>query len=251
MAVRILKGAHWVDFRFCGKRYRLKSPSNSRRKAESYEALIKKKLLSGEPVKALEEKRAPTFTEYASEWQQTYVRANNKPSEQISKDQNLKRHLIPFFGKKHLDEIKTAHIEAYKASKQISGLSNKTVNNHLATLSKLMNCAADWGYIPFATLPRIKRLKVFSQRLEFLNPRESFQLLQTRDEPMWHLMVFMALRTGMRFGELLGLTWEDIDFDHDIITIQRSVVHGIVSMPKNHKIRHIRIAPELKEELWS
>lgn len=48
-------------------------------------------------------------------------------------------------------------------------------------------------------------LKTSSGRTNFLSPIESHQLIQDKSEPMWNTMILVALRTGIRFGEILGL----------------------------------------------
>jgi integrase len=147
-----------------------------------------------------------------------------------------------------IDEIQILSIEQYKAEKIKAGLSSKTVNNHLATLSKSLRCAEEWGKMSTA-LPKIKRLKTSSHRIDFLSPIESRQLIQDQNEPMWNCMILVALRTGMRLGELLGLEWSDIDWERRLLTVRQSLVRGVMGTPKSGKMRHIPLAREAYEAL--
>lgn len=250
MSVRKLHGSWWVDFRYHGQRHRIRSPINSREAAREHESHLRHRLLTGQPVKnPVEDKIISTFSEFSVRWVDVYVRGNNKPSEIENKQGVLRNHLIPYFGKMPINGIKREKIEEYKAIKIKSGLSPKTVNNHLAFVAKCLNCAVDWEVIELKDMPKIKKLTAHSKRIDFLLPAETAQLLADRSEPMWNLMIYVALRTGLRFGELLGLKWEAINFDKRVLTVQESIVRGIVGTPKSGKIRHVPISNDLHEEL--
>ncbi len=95
---------------------------------------------------------------FAKEFIDTYATANNKPSEVQSKRTILKWHLVPEMGSLKLNEIGQRKIENYKARKLASGLSPKTVNNHLTVLRRLLSLAVEWEQLDH--LPPFKWLKV-------------------------------------------------------------------------------------------
>lgn len=250
MSVRKVRNTWWVDFRFRGSRYRKRSPENTRGSALAYESLLRRRLSNGEPLEASEappELPQRFFGEFSAEWYETYVRTNNKPSEQRTKEIVLRVHLVPYFGKMKLQDITALEVEKYKAVKKKSGLAAKTVNNHMAALFKCLRCANEWGLTGF--VPRMVLLNVPPQRFDFLTPVESDQLLRDCREPMWHQMALMALRTGMRLGELFGLDWSDIDFKRGVITVRHSLVREVLSSPKNNLVRHIPMTPEVVSSL--
>lgn len=254
MKIVKLKNNKWgVDFRcpFHGRRRRY-SPENSKKGAGAYAETLRQMMTNGEdPCMELQKISIKTknvlFSTHVKEWFETYVIPTNKPSEQATKESVLRVHLLPWFGNTPIDEITFHQIEQFKAAKIKTGLNPKTINNILACLSKCLNSAIDWERLK--TMPKIKKLPCVSKRIDFLSPLESCQLLQHKAEQMWHLMIFVGLRTGMRFGELLGLRWEDIDLEHSVITVRHSLVRGILGTPKNGKIRHLKIAGDLHEEL--
>ncbi len=247
MSVRKIKTSWWVDFRFKRKRYRLRSPDNSRAGAFAYEVTLRKKLARGEDINAVTNDEK-TFEVFARQWFEVYVKTNNKDSEQRAKSYILNRHLIPEFGNKLLGEIDTFSIERFKATRLASGLSHKTVNNLLTVLRRCLQCAQDWGEI--SVLPRVQWLKRPPGRIDFLTDEECSKLLSDMDEPQWNLMAKMALLTGMRVGELLALDWGDIDLTAWTITVRRSAFRGVVSSPKSNRTRRIPIAQDLALALW-
>jgi integrase len=243
MAIRKIKGSWWVDFRFDDARYRKRSPDNSRAGARAYETLLRQKLAKGDDIiKSNEAKKDIVFADFAWEWFETYVKSNNKESEIRGKKYILKSSLIPFFGKKTIDGISNFMIEKFKAEKIQAGIGNKTINNHLTVFSQCLRSAEEWDLLK--TRPRIKRLKVAQQKFDFLSREESAQLLNGA-KGIWYEMVLLALKTGLRFGEIRALDWSDINWNRGSLTVQRSINRGTISSPKNHKIRHISLVNEL------
>lgn len=186
--------------------------------------------LSGRPDPSA---RAPLFEDFARDFVEKYAETNNKPSEVDSKRSILDDHLTPWFSGTQLDDIHDEDIEAYKAAKLKLGLKPKTINNHLAVLSKLYGVAREWKRVGFA--PRMKRLRVAEPEIVFLSFDESAQL-QAVDAPFAPMIRF-ALHTGLRQGELLGLRWSDVHPDR--IVVRQSIVRGRIGTPKSHKSREV------------
>lgn len=250
MSVYRIKNTWWVDISHLKNRIRKKSPDNTRTGAMSYETVLRGRLSRGEPLIPPEPKSIPTFQEFALEqWYPTYVLTNNKYSEAMSKRSALHKHLIPHFGTTQLDSISVLLIERYKATRLQTGLSPKTINNHLHMLSSCLKIAVEWEVI--TSVPKIRPLKVTRQPFDHLTEAECVTLLGHTGTFFWYVIILMALHTGLRRGELLGLEWQDIDLNQSILTVRRTIVRGRVSTPKSHKIRHVPLTRELKQNLIS
>ena len=244
MSVRKRGDKWWVDFCFSRLRYRRPSPDNSRAGAQAFETLLRYKLARGEPIE--EEEPAVNFKEFADSWFQTYVRNNNKHSEIIGKETILRVHLIPYFGRLKLESIGNLIIEKYKAHKIKEGLNPKTVNNHLTVLNKALRCAFEWGAIK--KCPIIKPLKFPPQKYDFLTVEECEQLINSADG-IWREMIITVLGTGLRFGELIALLWDDIDFTKGELTVRQAFAKGVLGSPKSNKIRRIPMTESVCEVL--
>lgn len=245
------RGNNWyVNFRFNRTRYRLRSPDNTMSGAKIYESMLRQKLARGESLETPQEKikTIPMFTEFSNEWMTSYVENNNKWSEVQNKRTILKVNLVPFFGNFRLNQISSRDTEEYKALKIKSGLNPKSINNHLSCLRKCLNTASEWNII--TTVPKIKLLKVPPPETFFITPEECDMLIQVADG-YWHDMILTVLRTGLRFGELIALKWSDVDYDRKILTVQRSIVRGILGSTKSNKNRIIPLAYDLSELLAS
>ncbi len=246
MGVRKRHNKWWVDFCFDRTRYRRPSPENSKAGALAWELILKQRLARGEPLDPQKEETS-TFKQFARDWFETYVKNNNKHSEIVSKEMILRVHLVPYFGLMNLDRLNNLHIERYKAQKIAGGLSAKTINNHLAVLKKAFECALEWDAVK--TYPIIKRLKVPPQKYDFLTGEEFRRLLAT-SEGSWHGMIAVALGTGLRFGELIALTWEDIDFKTGELTIRQAYARGVLGSTKSNRIRHIPMSASVRAALF-
>src|SRR3989338_502541 len=250
MKVRKIDNHWYADIRFGGKRYRKKSPEDSRKGAEAFGHLLMQKLLSGELLEKPKAEEEKFFEDFIKEWFKLHVLVNCKYSDQLTKTSVVRIHLVPFFGMMKLKDITTKSVEQFKRQQMATGnLDPKTINNHIGVLSKILHCAVEWGYLE--TLPIMKRLKTQTKEMRYLSEKECQKLLADRVEPQWTFMVFIALNTGMRLGELRGLRWEAIDFDQHTITVSKSIVRGRVTSPKNHKIRVIPMMPALDNVLFA
>lgn len=241
MAVRKIKASWWVDLRVDRRRYRKRSPENTKAGAEAYEAAIRHKLARGEPIQRAMGAPAQkqTFKQFAATWLADYVAANNRCSEQLSKKYALSSSLIPFFGRMAIDEITAHDIERYKAHQVRTGYTSKTIRNRLTVLNKCLGTAYEWLNLPAAS-PKIKWPRCASYRTDYLSPEEC-ELLLGQAHGVVYEMVLTALRTGMRQGELKGLQWSSIDWPNRSVAVRHSLDDHLKELvpPKNNRERHI------------
>lgn len=229
--------SYWIDIGHNRTRYRKRSPDNSYKGALAYEALIRQKLAFGKPIEEIKPERLYTFREIAIQWLNTYVKNNNKPSEFEIRQYILNATLIPYFGKKYVNKIRTYDIEQYKSYLLMQRkLSPKSINNYLSILSRCLKSAVEWDIIK--DIPKIKLLKVPPQKFDYLTEAETNRLI-AHARGIWHDMILFAVRTGLRFGEIIALKWEDIDLKAGILTVNRNIVRGVEGSPKNNRIRTI------------
>ncbi len=238
---------YWVDFSHNRRRHRKPSPDNSYKGAQAYELLLRQKLARGEPLEAPREISTPLFKEVALQWLNVAVKNNNKLSEFKNRYYILQSDLIPYFGKREIYKINSYDVEQYKSYLlKKRQLAPKTINNRLCILSRCLKTAVEWGIMEIT--PKIKLLRVPPQKYDYLTEIETQHLLR-HAEGIWHDMILLAVRTGLRFGELIALRWEDIDFQEKSLTVNRSIVRNIEGSPKNNKSRKIPLTSSVFEML--
>jgi len=260
MPVRKIDGVWYVDVRWRGRRYRKKSPANHQAGAQSYELRVRQQLESSGFLPASVRSTSPqaangnddTFAACAHEWFSTYVQATLRPSTRKGYEVALRRHLLPALGHLPLRSITPGEIETFKVAQRSGGRHPKTINSWLSVLRTCLTFALDCGRIE--TIPRIRWLKVPPSPFDHLNPSESLRLLASATEEPYRFMIHVALRTGMRLGELLALRWDCIDLEQRLVLVRKSRTRGQGSeisenAPKNNRIRYIPIALDLLHEL--
>ena len=249
MAVRRYKGKSWmIDFTFTfpnGRKERVRkvAPGKTRPEAEQYERLLLQEMMSPTPSK----KVVPTLLEYSFEFIEDYAKNENKPSEVMNKEGILRRYLLPSLGKLKLDEIGVREMAKMKSEMRKRELSDKTVKNALAVLGKLLRYAEECGVID--RVPRIKMPRVPVADYDFLTFEEAERLLDAIEDRQWHAMVLTALRTGLRYGELCELRWDDVDLVAGRLMVRRSFTKGFVTSPKTHRSREVPLSPATIETL--
>jgi integrase len=141
------------------------------------------------------------------------------------------------FKEKRLGDISVSDLQEFY-NKKAEATSVATANRNLAFISPLFNRAREWGdFFGENPVEKIRRRKQNNHRLRFLSEDEIRELLRACDGRIRPILV-CAILTGMRKGELLGLSWENVDLEHDTIFILKS---------KSGKPREIPIASKLKD----
>jgi integrase len=252
MTVRIIDRSWYIDLRFNHKRYRKRSPENTKRGAEAYEATLRQKFARGEEIEKIAQatEQDQLFEQFAWRWFEQYVKSNNKYSEQRTKRYILRAFLVPFFGKIPIGQITAYHIEQYKAQAIKEGVKNKTINNRLTVLKKCLSTAYDWLQLE-RTPPKLTWLKCSPYQMDYLSPGECESLLSHADDAVYE-MILMAVRTGMRQGELKGLQWPSIDWENRSVAIRHSRddrMKMLVS-PKSNRERHVPLDIDVYEALY-
>jgi integrase len=117
-----------------------------------------------------------------------------------------------------------------RGAPQIRMRSGGTVNRYLATLSHMLSVAVkEWRLIERNPAHDVGRKKEARGRVRFLDDAERVALLSACEDSSWpalHGLVLLAISTGARRGELLGLRWADVD-------LEGSAPRAIVRVSKN------------------
>jgi integrase len=252
MAVRKLKTSWWVEFMYRGLRVRERSPLNTKAGAHEHEAFLRQELGTHGSLEHLFQKSAPaepipTLVHFSERWLRDYVDVNNGVSERHNKRKTLRSYLVPMLGSLPLSEITAARIERLKGALQAHGLCAKSINNHLTILRTCLGSALEWGIIQ--EVPRFRLLKTTPPAYRYLDVAQANALLHSAVDPTLHTMVLLALRTGLRFSELIALRWEDVDLFNQQLCVRRAEVLGEVGPTKSGRVRYIPLPVDLVEEL--
>jgi integrase len=224
-------------------RHRSKAPIQNRRAAEAEEQRLRQAILAGPPK---ETKEIPTLATFSKEFLDVYVRNNNKDSEGTTKRTIYKNHLLPAFGRMRLDAIGPRDVDAFSARKKEEGYDPNTVNNFLTVLRKTLAVAVDYEILTH--VPKIRHLKTDPPKFDFFDFEEADRLLAAT-EPACRTLVLVALRTGLRRGELMALRWEDVDLVARRLVVRRNYVRGKFTTPKSGRFRTVDLSEQVVSAL--
>lgn len=166
---------------------------------------------------------------------------------------HLRAHLIPHFGDRRIESIDASAVEALIANLQAKGLKAKTVRTYVTTLSTLLNYAVRKRWIARSPMPEVDlpplRNADEEEPLRFLRVFEIHDLagaaIPGDYETVDRALYVTAALTGLRQGELRGLTWECVDLVAQRVRVVHNIVRGQRTSPKSGKVRSIPLAQQV------
>ena len=172
----------------------------------------------------------PSFRDFADTWF-TENEPRWKHSYKITLRTSLDKHILPVFGEVQLDEIEKSAVLAFRANLAriprkdgSSGLSPSRINHVMVPLRSIMNEAAE-RYEFSSPFKNIKPLKVGRSDVDPFTLEEVRQLIE-HVRPDYKNCLIVRFFTGMRTGEVHGLKWKHVDFQHRQILVRESFVAG-------------------------
>lgn len=193
-----------------------------------------------------------TVGEWLDIWVAEYLK-NVKPLTERNYSEQVRKHLKPAFGATKLESLDTHTIQKFYNSLTESGLSPKTVKNIHGVLHTALQQAIANDYIRHNPTEACKLPKVVRPEIKPLEPAQIAQMLKEAEKDAYCNLFTVAMFTGMRQGELLGLSWECVDFTTGVITVKQQLQckdgNYFLESPKSGKNRTILPAPLVMDAL--
>jgi integrase len=181
-----------------------------------------------------------TLNEYSQMWLQTYVMPNLSPTTYQSYNEKLNKHILPYLGSKRLDKIKPLDLDNLynflltKPTNRKDNLGNfktlspASVHRVHEILSSIFNNALRWDLVPYNPCTKVVQPKYRRTKMSCYDEETSKRLINTllaKAPIKYRCFVILAILTGFRRGEIVGLHWDDIDFKNHKITVNRSAYY--------------------------
>lgn len=234
MGVVFKRGNYWLDYRHSGHRYR-KRVGPYKALADNAWAKIRTEMAENKflDVKKIKQVR---FEEFADRYFDLHCKVNHRSAEKAAGGQLkiLKR----FFTGKYLHEITPVMIERFKVERIKEKVCPATANRALTCLKALYNKAIKWKEFDGANpVNDVQFFKEENHKLRFLEKEEIAGVIQN-SRGIIKPLVTIAVNTGMRRGELFGLKWRDIDFNHGLIHLLVTKSGKQRVIPMNDHVRN-------------
>jgi integrase len=167
-----------------------------------------------------------TVGEYLDRWLNDSDKGSVRTSTYERHEQIVRLHLKPALGRLKLSKLTPAHVQGLYRDKLDSGLSPATVQKIHTVLHKALTQALKWNMIPRNAAEVVKAPRPVPEEMHPLSPDEARKLIEAARGDKLEAPSILAVHTGMRQGELLGLKWEDVDLNEGVIHIRRTVVRS-------------------------
>jgi integrase len=179
--------------------------------------------------------------EYLDRWLVDSVRDTVRPTTYERYEQIVRTHIRPVLGSVKLKNITPSHARGLYREKLEAGLSPRTVQYIHVTLHKALKQAVQDGLIPRNATEAVKAPQVRREEMHPLSVGQTRTLLETAREDRLEALYVLAVHTGLRQGELLGLKWEDVDFEAGTLQVRRSLTTAkggpVLAAPKTRSSR--------------
>ena len=252
----IYKGTPTKD----GRMWYFRKQSNNRRYT-SKKYLTKEECLKAES-KFILKNNAPMNKKFSIVAEEYLENLNNyrKESTVETYKQVYNRFIYPYFKSSYINQITNQDIRKWANIVQKNDLSVVYLNKVYSVMKSIFDYGIkyyDLDYNPVITQGRFKEkqtIKKDEEKLRYITKEEFDKFISVVDPGIWHTFFTTLYYTGCRKGELLALTWNDIDFSNNEISINKTLytkIKGqVVTTPtKNYINRKIKMSKTLKKEL--
>lgn len=195
-----------------------------------------------------------TVGEWLDIWTKEYL-GDVKPRTQDSYKTTVDNHLKPAFGAMKLEALAPFDVQQFynrmkNGDKKHAALSPKTIRNIHGVLHKAMEQAVALGYLRTNPADKCKLPKVERKEIKPLDNDQIRAFMAACKGNLYENVYLVTLFTGMREGEVLGLTWDCINFENGTVTIKQQLIRKRrsdgtyeLASPKNGKSRYLTPAP--------
>ncbi|OUP85939.1 UNVERIFIED_ORG: hypothetical protein B5F06_07425 [Lacrimispora saccharolytica] len=210
--------------------YTIYDGEKKRQKWETYHsygaALRRKEQL--DLIQQLEKERTQyqedTLAQFLEEYVELYGQVHWACSTYTSNEGLIRNYIIPFMGSMRLTEFTPKVIAVLYGKLQSDPKISPSV---LTNIHKLLHSAFEqavlWEYVPRNPFRKANVPKVFPSEISMLTVDEIKTLLQNCDNQMLSIAIHLAFAGSLRKGEILALTWDDVDFQRGTVTVSKTL----------------------------
>jgi len=164
-----------------------------------------------------------TLEQFLTHWLEDTARPSGRPRVFIRYRELLTLHVIPVLGKRPLVKLTPQELNTLYGQKVAAGLSPQTVTHLHRVLHRALRDAVRWNLTPRNVCDLVDPPRVPRRREQWLDVDQARRLLAAAAGDPLEALFVLALTTGMRQSELLGLKWEDVDLANGTLRVRRAL----------------------------
>lgn len=234
-----------------GKRNRkYKTVRGTKKQAELVRRKMIEEMESGDIVVA----SAMKVKDWMEEWVSNYV-PNIEATTRVGYNERIRNSINPYLGEIPLKTLKPLFVQKWvNTLHNERGLKPKTIKNAFLNLKAALDKAVLLGMIPRNPCIGVELPKMQKYQGKYYNKEELKIMLDAAKDTDIYMIVLLAAYVGFRRGELVALTWDDIDFEKKVISVRNNTVladgNVITKQPKSVAgIRDITVGDNIIAEL--
>jgi integrase len=151
------------------------------------------------------------------------VRPSIRPSTYNRYGEIIRLRIVPQIGGIPLSRLSPAHVQGMLASLERVGVSPRGRQMAFDELHHALDQGVQWGMIPRNVCDAVTRPRAPRPAMQVLTPERVNVLLKAAREDRFHALYVLAVSTGLRQGELLGLQWDDVDLAGALLHVRNSL----------------------------
>ena len=205
-----------------------------------------------------------TLADWLRYWLETYKMHNLKQSTYVSYRGYIEKHVAIAFPTMKLKDLTARELQEFYNFKISDGLSPKTILNIHRCLHEALKQAVLEQYIPFNPSDAVALPKREKPEIEILTREQQNRLIQASYSHRYGVFIRLTLTTGLRLGEVLGLSWDNIDLRSNTLFVRQTLnrlekidwngigakTEIVMQVPKTkNSIRSIPLLPFILKEL--
>ncbi len=161
--------------------------------------------------------------DYLGTWLRDSVKNSVRPTTYHRYEGVVRLHINPFVGDTKLLKLTPDRVQALYRNRLDAGCSPRTVQYVHVTLHKALKQALRWQIVPANVAEAVVVPRVPKEEITPLSPAQVKVFLRAIAGDNLETMFALAVTTGMRQGEILGLRWEDLDLDAGVVRVRRTL----------------------------
>ena len=193
-----------------------------------------------------------SFTALVSLWERTWLPNQERRQSTIDQYRTLIQvHAVPVIGDMRMKAVKPSHLRELLANVDRAASTKRSL---YAALKDVFQCAVTDGLLATNPMQQVKRPTNAYREPRELTPEQVTDVLTETEAHPWRTVMLVMATTGIRRGEALGLTWQDIDLDAGVLHIRQQVTRtskglGFTPPKSRSGIRTVPLSPPIVAEL--
>jgi integrase len=189
-----------------------------------------------------------TVRQFLEAWLEESAKPNLRPRTYEGYAGHVHAHIVPVLGHIRLARLTPPAVQGFLNQKRQEGYAPRTIQYMHAVLRRALGQAYRWGLVAQNVATLVERPKAARQEVQPLSPEQARALLAAVQGDRLEALYSVALAVGLRKGEALGLSWDDLDLEAGTLRVRAALqrVNGKLQLvePKTDRSRRTIALPQ-------